>query len=219
MFERFTESSMKVILLAQDESHRLGHNFVSTGQILLGAIGEGTSVAAETLTSKGITLEQARIEVEKISGRGSYLITVEIPFLPEAHRSLNLALEESEQLNHNYIDVDHLMLGMLRVEDGIGLQVLTALGVEANEVLDPITRSLSDNSSPRARRNHARALENRATIELGLEAVEELKHNYLDAEHPLPSTLLADDKIFLQVLANLGVDTTEINLVGESTQG
>ncbi|PSB51271.1 Clp protease N-terminal domain-containing protein [Chamaesiphon polymorphus] len=188
MIDCFTEESIKVIMLAQDESRRLGHSFVSTGQILLGAIGEGTSVAAEILKSKGVTLERARIEVERISGRGSYLITLEIPFLPEAHRSFNLASEESERLNHNYIDVDHLMievdhlmLGMLRVEDGIGLQVLTALGVEANEVLDPITRSLSDNSSPRARRNHARALENRAMIELGLEQVERLKHDRPDA--------------------------------------
>ena len=177
MINSCTEEILEVTVLAREESLLLGHSFVCTEQILLGAIRKGTSMTAEVLKSKGVTLEQARIEVEKIIGRGSYLITVEIPFLPEAHRSLNLALEESEQLNHNYIDVDHLMLGMLRVEDGIGLQVLTALGVEANEVLDPITRSLSDNSSPRARRNHARALENRAMIELGLEQVEQLKHD------------------------------------------
>ena len=76
MFERFTEKAIKVIMLAQEEARRLGHNFVGTEQILLGLIGEGTGVAAKVLKSMGVNLKDARIEVEKIIGRGSGFVAV-----------------------------------------------------------------------------------------------------------------------------------------------
>lgn len=89
MFERFTEKAIKVIMLAQEEARRLGHNFVGTEQILLGLIGEGTGVAAKVLKSMGVNLKDARIEVEKIIGRGSGFVAVEIPFTPEPSVCLN----------------------------------------------------------------------------------------------------------------------------------
>jgi len=98
MFERFTEKAIKVIMLAQEEARRLGHNFVGTEQILLGLIGEGTGVAAKVLKSMGVNLKDARIEVEKIIGRGSGFVAVEIPFTPRAKRVLELSLEEARQL-------------------------------------------------------------------------------------------------------------------------
>ena len=90
MFERFTEKAIKVIMLAQEEARRLGHNFVGTEQILLGLIGEGTGVAAKVLKSLGVNLKDSRIEVEKIIGRGSGFVAVEIPFTPRAKRVLEL---------------------------------------------------------------------------------------------------------------------------------
>jgi ATP-dependent Clp protease ATP-binding subunit ClpC len=98
MFERFTEKAIKVIMLAQEEARRLGHNFVGTEQILLGLIGEGTGIAAKVLKSMGISLKDARLEVEKIIGRGSGFVAVEIPFTPRAKRVLELSLEEARQL-------------------------------------------------------------------------------------------------------------------------
>ncbi|RWW03851.1 hypothetical protein GW17_00032958, partial [Ensete ventricosum] len=86
MFERFTEKAIKVIMLAQEEARRLGHNFVGTEQILLGLIGEGTGIAAKVLKSMGINLKDARVKVEKIIGRGNGFIAVEIPFTPRAKR-------------------------------------------------------------------------------------------------------------------------------------
>ncbi|KAI9071902.1 hypothetical protein K1719_046137 [Acacia pycnantha] len=114
MFERFTEKAIKVIMLAQEEARRLGHNFVGTEQILLGLIGEGTGIAAKVLKSMGINLKDARVEVEKIIGRGSGFVAVEIPFTPRAKRVLELSLEEARQLGHNYIGSEHLLLGLLR---------------------------------------------------------------------------------------------------------
>lgn len=101
MFERFTEKAIKVIMLAQEEARRLGHNFVGTEQILLGLIGEGTGIAAKVLKSMGINLKDARVEVEKIIGRGSGFVAVEIPFTPRAKRVLELSLEEARQLGTN----------------------------------------------------------------------------------------------------------------------
>lgn len=103
MFERFTEKAIKVIMLAQEEARRLGHNFVGTEQILLGLIGEGTGIAAKVLKSMGINLKDARVEVEKIIGRGSGFVAVEIPFTPRAKRVLELSLEEARQLGNHFV--------------------------------------------------------------------------------------------------------------------
>ena len=84
MFERFTEKAIKVVMLAQEEARRLGHNFVGTEQIMLGLIGEGTGIAAEGFEVHGDIVKEARVEVEKIIGRGSGFVAVEIPFTPRA---------------------------------------------------------------------------------------------------------------------------------------
>jgi ATP-dependent Clp protease ATP-binding subunit ClpC len=142
-----TEQSIKVVVLAQYESRRLGQSFVGTEQILLGTLSEETSVAAKVLKSMGVTLEHARIEVEKITGRGSDFVAVDTPrFSPKACRALDLALEEARQLGSNYIDVEHLLLGTLRIEDGIALQVLANLGVDATEIRDLVVRMLGENN-------------------------------------------------------------------------
>merc|ERR1739838_1265533 len=96
MFERFTEKAIKVIMLAQEEARRLGHNFVGTEQILLGLIGEGTGVAAKVLKSMGVSLKDARIEVERIIGRGSGDVEAEIPFAPRAKTVLEFSSEEAK---------------------------------------------------------------------------------------------------------------------------
>lgn len=97
-FERFTEKAIKVVMLAQEEARRLGHNFVGTEQLLLGLIGESTGIAAKVLKSMGVGLKDARVEVEKIIGRGSGFVAVEIPFTPRAKRVLEMSLEEARQL-------------------------------------------------------------------------------------------------------------------------
>src|SRR5277367_1957102 len=100
MFERFTEKAIKVIMLAQEEARRLGHNFVGTEFILLGLIGDDTGITAKCFKSFAVNLKDARAEVEKISGRGNGLIEVEIPFTPGAKRQLELSWDEARQLGH-----------------------------------------------------------------------------------------------------------------------
>jgi len=146
MFERFTEKAIKVIMLAQEESRRLGHNFVGTEQILLGLIGEGTGVGPKALKALGVTLKDARVEVEKIIGRGSGFVAVEIPFTPRAKRVLELSLEEARQLGHNYIGTEHLLLGLIREGEGVASRVLENLGVDSSKLRSQIIRFLGENS-------------------------------------------------------------------------
>ncbi|KAD4889143.1 hypothetical protein E3N88_21216 [Mikania micrantha] len=146
MFERFTEKAIKVIMLAQEEARRLGHNFVGTEQILLGLIGEGTGIAAKVLKSMGISLKDARVEVEKIIGRGSGFVAVEIPFTPRAKRVLELSLEEARQLGHNYIGSEHLLLGLLREGDGVAARVLENLGVDTSNIRTQVIRMVGESA-------------------------------------------------------------------------
>jgi len=147
MFERFTEKAIKVIMLAQEEARRLGHNFVGTEQILLGLIGEGTGIAAKTLKSMGVNLKDARVEVEKIIGRGSGFVAVEIPFTPRAKRVLELSWDEARQLGHNYIGTEHLLLGLIREGEGVAARVLENLGVDLTKVRSHVIRLLGETSA------------------------------------------------------------------------
>lgn len=146
MFERFTEKAIKVIMLAQEEARRLGHNFVGTEQILLGLVGEGTGIAAQVLKSMNVNLKDARVEVEKIIGRGSGFVAVEIPFTPRAKRVLELSLEEARQLGHNYIGTEHLLMGLVREGEGVAARVLENLAVDVSSIRAEVIQMLGENA-------------------------------------------------------------------------
>ena len=165
MFERFTEKAIKVIMLAQEEARRLGHNFVGTEQILLGLIGEGTGVAAKVLKSLGVNLKDSRIEVEKIIGRGSGFVAVEIPFTPRAKRVLELSLEEARQLGHNYIGTEHLLLGLIREGEGVAARVLENLGIDLTKVRTQVIRMLGETAEVGAGANSSKGNLKTATLD------------------------------------------------------
>jgi ATP-dependent Clp protease ATP-binding subunit ClpC len=144
MFERYTEKAVKVIMLSQEESRRLGHNFVGTEQILLGSIGEETGIAAKVLRSMGVNLKDARIEVEKIVGRGSGFVALEIPFTPGAKRVLEFAQAESAELGHNYIGTEHLLLGSIVETENKAVRVLQTLGVDLTKIRPQVVRMLGE---------------------------------------------------------------------------
>jgi|TARA_B110000444_G_scaffold116092_1_gene109349 ATP-dependent Clp protease ATP-binding subunit ClpC len=146
MFERFTERAIKVVMLAQEEARRLGHNFVGTEQILLGLINEGTGVGPKVLKSMGLNLKDARFEVERIVGRGSGFVAVEIPFTPRAKRVLELSLEEAGQLGHNYIGTEHILLGLIKEGEGVASRVLESLGVDLSKIRSNVIKALGENS-------------------------------------------------------------------------
>ena len=165
MFERFTEKAIKVIMLAQEEARRLGHNFVGTEQILLGLIGEGTGVAAKVLKSLGVNLKDSRIEVEKIIGRGSGFVAVEIPFTPRAKRVLELSLEEARQLGHNYIGTEHLLLGLIREGEGVAARVLENLSIDLTKVRTQVIRMLGETAEVGSGANSTKSNLKTATLD------------------------------------------------------
>lgn len=130
MFGRFTERAEKVILLSQDEARRLGHNVVGTEHLLLGLVREGQGIAAKVLQSLGLSLDQIRGEIEKVIGRGEEMVAGKIGFTPRSKRVMELALDEARTLGHNYIGTEHILLGLLREEEGVASKVLRNLGVD-----------------------------------------------------------------------------------------
>jgi ATP-dependent Clp protease ATP-binding subunit ClpC len=147
MFEHFTSEAIKVIMLAQEEARRLGHNFVGTEQILLGLIGEGTGVAAKVLNELGVTLKEARREVEKIIGRGSGFVPPEIPFTPKVKSLFEQSFREANSLGHNYINTEHLLLGLTEAGEGVAAKVLQNLGVELKSVRTAVVRRLGEDAT------------------------------------------------------------------------
>ena len=134
MFERFTDQARRVVVLAQEEARMLDHNYIGTEHILLGLMHEGEGIAARALTSLDISLEAVRRLVEEIIGRGQQAPSGHIPFTPRAKKVLELSLREALQLGHNYIGTEHILLGLFREGDGVGVQVLVQLGADPNRV-------------------------------------------------------------------------------------
>jgi ATP-dependent Clp protease ATP-binding subunit ClpC len=134
MFYRFTEKAIKVLMLAQEEARRLGHNYVGTEQILLGLIGEETGIAAKVLTSMGVNLNDARIVVEKVIGKGSGFVAVEIPFTPCAKRVLERSFKKANLLGHIYISTEHLLLALIRESEGTAAIVFKNFGVGLSSI-------------------------------------------------------------------------------------
>ncbi|MFM6057525.1 MAG: DUF3110 domain-containing protein, partial [Microcystis aeruginosa] len=143
MFERFTEKAIKVIMLAQEEAHRLGHNFVGAEFIFLGLIGEASGVASQVLRQQGITLKNARIEVEKILGRGSVISPemnpVDIPFTESAKLVLNSALSFADKLGSESIDTEHLLIGIFQQGESTGV-ILQNLQVNLKDLTVSLTQ-------------------------------------------------------------------------------
>lgn len=159
MLERLSSKSTRVITLAQEEARRLGHSFVDPEQILLGLIAEGTGVTADLCRLRDVTLEDARIEVEKIIGRGSEPVAEAIPLTPQAERVLELSLEEAERLNSEIIEPEHLLLGLVREEEGVdkgvAIRVLENLGYDLGEIRTSILNSINGQTNQANQANQA----------------------------------------------------------------
>jgi Clp amino terminal domain, pathogenicity island component len=142
MFQRFTDRSRRVVVLAQEEARMLNHNTIGTEHLLLGLIHEGEGVAARALKSLDINLETVRQQVEEVIGRGEEPPSGHIPFTPRAKKVLELSLREAIQLGHNYIGTEHILLGLIREGEGVAAQVLVKLGADLNRVRQQVIRLL-----------------------------------------------------------------------------
>ncbi len=164
MFNRFTERARKVIILAKEEARRFNHDYIGTEHILLGLIREGEGVAAAVLQKMGLSLENIRLEIEKLVQPGpATQIMGDIPFTPRAKKALELAAEEARALGHNYIGTEHLLLGLIREGEGVASQVLLNLGLDLervrNEVMEILGSAIPGFGQPQQTKTKTPALD------------------------------------------------------------
>ncbi len=143
MFERFTERARQVVVLAQDEARALKHNYIGTEHILLGLLREEEGLAARVLDSLDITVDEVRNQVSRIVGQGDEMTTGQIPFTPRAKKVLELALREALSLGHNYIGTEHILLGLVRENEGVAARILIDFDADAEKIRTEIIRMLS----------------------------------------------------------------------------
>ncbi len=144
MFERFTERARRVIVLAQTEARMLDHGWIGTEHILLGLLHEGQGVAARALESMGISLDEMRLAVEGVIGRGAQPLpeSEHIPFTPRSKKVLELSLREARELGHSYIGTEHILLALIHEGDGVAAQVLARAGVDLDRARRRVTELL-----------------------------------------------------------------------------
>ena len=143
MFERLTDRARKVMALANQEAQRFNHEYIGTEHILLGLVKEGSGVGANVLKNLGIDLRKVRLEVEKLVKSGPEMVTMgKLPQTPRAKKVIEYAIEEARNLNHNYVGTEHLLLGLLREQDGVAAQVLLNLGLKLEEVREEVLNLL-----------------------------------------------------------------------------
>ncbi len=143
MYERFTDRARKVMQLANQEAQRFNHEYVGTEHVLLGLIKEGSGVAANVLKNLNVDLRKIRLEIEKIVQTGPDMVTMgKLPQTPRAKKVIEYSIEEARNLNHNYVGTEHLLLGLLREQEGIAAQVMMNLGLKLEEVREEVLNLL-----------------------------------------------------------------------------
>ena len=143
MYERFTDRARKVMQLANQEAQRFNHEYIGTEHILLGLVKEGSGVAANVLKNLDVDLRKIRLEVEKIVQSGPDMVTMgKLPQTPRAKKVIEYAMEEARNLNHNYVGTEHLLLGLLREQEGVAAQVLMNLGLKLEDVREEVLNLL-----------------------------------------------------------------------------
>jgi|GEM_PF-1783329 len=202
MFERFTEQAIKVIMLAQEEARRLGQNFIGTEQILLGLIGESKSIAATVLKSQGIGLAEARVKVERIIGRGSGLVQVEIPFTERGKKVLEHALKQARHLGHKHISTEHLLLGLIQEPETVAVRVLQEYGVDITQLRTLILQEMGTKTIIK--------------VDDNLDQILLLKSTHIDQKIDRLQTILAEAKEIISEVENWLQHTSSIS-AGELT--
>src|SRR5437870_4792982 len=149
MFERFTERARQVVVLAQEEARTLKHNYIGTEHILLGLLREEEGLAARVLEGLEITVEEVRAQVIRIVGSGEEVTTGQIPFTPRAKKVLELALREALSLGHNYIGTEHILLGLVRENEGVAARILLDFDADSEKIRNEVIRMLSGPDSRR----------------------------------------------------------------------
>jgi ATP-dependent Clp protease ATP-binding subunit ClpA len=220
MYERFTDRARKVMQLANQAAQRINHLYIGTEHILLGLIEEDSGVAANVLKNLDVDLRKVRLEVEKLVISGPKEVTFgKLPQTPRTKNVIQYAMEESRNLGHNYVGTEHLLLGLLREQEGVAAQVLMNLGLKLEEVRKEVMTLLGD--SPGFEENVERqcgkvdlnliAQVPRLTkiVEYAMEEARDM-HQDLGGEHVLLGLFHDPESIAAQVLKHFGLKVDEV---------
>jgi ATP-dependent Clp protease ATP-binding subunit ClpA len=142
VFERFSERSRQVVVLAQEEARAFKHGYIGTEHILLGLLRVEDGMAARVLTTLGIRIDEARAQVAQIVGHGEEATRGQVPFTPRAKKVLELSLREALAVGHNYIGTEHILLGLVRENDGVAARIMLDLGADSQRVRDEVLAAL-----------------------------------------------------------------------------
>ncbi|HYP21714.1 MAG TPA: Clp protease N-terminal domain-containing protein, partial [Chloroflexia bacterium] len=216
-FDKFTQRARQVLQRAQAEAQRLGHSYIGTEHFLLGLLGVSDAVAAYVLDEAGIRLSDVRDKVESIVGKGENPPAGEIGLTSDAKRVIELAVDESRRLGHQNIGTEHLLLGLLRVEEGVAVRVLAELGLSAvkgrKRILELLRGPSGLNGQPPTREGYSfdkfteRA---RMVLVFSQEEAQRFNHNYIGTEHILLGLVREGDGVAAHVLNNLGIELHKV---------
>jgi ATP-dependent Clp protease ATP-binding subunit ClpC len=181
MYERFTDRARKVMQLANEEAQRFNHEYIGTEHILLGLVKEGSGVAAMVLKNLDIDLRKIRLEVEKVVLSGPDMVTMgNLPQTPRVKKVVEYALEEARNLNHNYVGTEHLLLALIREEEGVAAQVLLNLGLKLSDLRAELLDLLGHDVRPGVTvPPQAKIEESGALLGFGLDLTKEAKKGRL----------------------------------------
>ena len=194
MYERFTDRARKVMQLANQEAQRFNHEYIGTEHILLGLVKEGSGVAANVLKNLEVDLRKIRLEVEKLVQSGPEMVTVgKLPQTPRAKKVIEYSMEEARNLNHSYVGTEHILLGLLREQEGVAAQVLMNLGLKLEDVREEVLNLLGH----------------------GLEGAEVGERGGRSGESESPSSSGKSGKSKTPALDSFGRDLTELAKKGE----
>jgi thiamine-phosphate pyrophosphorylase len=141
MYEQFTDRARKIMQLANQEAQRFNHEYIGTEHILLGLVREGNGVGAHVLKNRDVDLRKIRLEVEKLVQSGPDNITAgKLPQTPRAKKVIEYSMEEARNLNHTYVGTEHILLGLLREQEGVAARMLLDLGLNLQDVRAEVLR-------------------------------------------------------------------------------
>ncbi len=148
LFERFTERARQVVVLAHEEAKGFNHDHIGTEHILLGLVRDREGIAAGALGSFDITVERVRGEIVRLVGIGQEVVAGQMPLTTRSKRVLELALREALNLGHNYIGTEHILLGLVALNDGVAARILVDIGVTPAQIRSEVIRTLSAAGGP-----------------------------------------------------------------------
>jgi ATP-dependent Clp protease ATP-binding subunit ClpC len=141
-FDKFSPSPRRVVVLAQEEAKSFRHDYIGTEHLLLGLI-QVESAAAMALSSLDINLEEVRQHITEVVGTGRHEAPGHIYFTPRAKRAFQLSLTEAQQLGHDYIGAEHLLLGLIDDNASVAMQMLMEMGADAQSIRERVNRQLN----------------------------------------------------------------------------